>query len=243
MIPWELFPLMVGAVLLAYVIKGIVGFAEGLVVLPLLLLFLDVTFVLPMGLVLFGIGNAYLAIRVRTDLDVRLLMRMAPGVIVGTILGTWALTVVDPGIIELLVALFIMGFAVRVLVQAEKETVVRKQGDASSLVVGMTGGFIDSFMGTGGPPLVMYFDHLGLEKSTFRAACVGTFIMISSTKVVTYGYSGLLNWDVVITGVLLLPVMVVGTFLGMRLHHRIDQTWMKRFVAGLLMVSGMLLFM
>ena len=97
-------------------------------------------------------------------------------------------------------------------------------------------GVLGGLFGTGGPPLIMYFSWLGLNKSAFRATFVILAFAIHLTRVVSYSATGLFSRSTLLTGLCLLPPMILGALVGRRLHDRLDEVLFGRIAAVVLLV-------
>ncbi|PIY59925.1 hypothetical protein COY95_04485 [Candidatus Woesearchaeota archaeon CG_4_10_14_0_8_um_filter_47_5] len=62
------------------------------------------------------------------------------------------------------------------------------------------------------------------------------FLIFDVGRVVTYSFAGMMSWEVLMIGLLLIPGMVIGSLAGMRLHHMLDEKRFKHLVAVVLLV-------
>ncbi|MCX6802471.1 MAG: sulfite exporter TauE/SafE family protein [Candidatus Diapherotrites archaeon] len=234
----EILFLMCLVVLFAYLVKGISGFAEGMIMMSLCLLFLDIKFVLPAMLAVMLAGDIYNSFRLKKDVEWKTIRLAILPAIAGVILGTILLSVLGSALIKIAFGIFVSLFALNLLLSSKKETpgkINRLWGAAA----GFSGGLIEALLGTGGPPVVIYLNHTGLKKAAFRATCAAFFLVFNLARLPAYLFAGILTIDTVLVGIALVPAMVLGTALGMKAHNFFDEKVFAKCVAVLLLLIGL----
>jgi uncharacterized membrane protein YfcA len=228
-------------VALAYVVKGIAGFGEGMVFITLALLFLDIKLILPVAAVLMLFADFYMIYRTRRDADKRVVAMLAVPVTVGVLGGSYALSVMDAGTLRMLVGILVILFSVNMLRGGRDWKLRKRFSGLLCSTAGFFGGLSDGLFGMGGPPIVMYLRYAGLEKAAFRATAVMAFLVYHVFRLVGYSYFGIMTLDSVRMGALLVPGMIIGAVIGMKVHGRLDEAMFSKVVAIILMVAGVAL--
>lgn len=228
-------------VLIAYVIKGATGFGENMLMIPLLLLFYDIKFVLPIILILVLFADIYLIYKFHKAIDKKLLRIFAISSIGGIIIGSWLLNILSGETIKVIFAVFVIIFSLKNLFAKSNSDEKKSIDIVPASAAGFGGGLLSGFIGVGGPPLVMYVDHLNLKKAVFRATLVATFFVFDIQRLITYAYSGLVATDTIKYSIYLIPSMIVGSFVGMKLHSRINEVHFKKVVSVILLFAGVML--
>jgi uncharacterized membrane protein YfcA len=234
----ELLFLMCLIVLFAYLVKGISGFAEGMIMVSLCLLFLDIKFVLPAMLVIMLAGDIYNSIRLRRDADWKTIRFAILPSIAGVILGTILLSALSTALIKTAFGAFVSLFALNLLLSGKQESpskINRLWGAAA----GFFGGLIEALLGTGGPPVVIYLNRAGLKKAAFRATCAAFFLVFNLARLPAYLFAGILTIETASVGIALAPAMVLGTAIGMKAHGFFDEKVFAKCVAVLLLLIGL----
>jgi len=100
---------------------------------------------------------------------------------------------------------------------------------------------VGTLFGTGGPFYVAYLQGRQLDKEAFRATFSTIFLLDGANRIASYALSGFLNER--LFGILfwLAPMMVLGIFVGRRLHTNLSQTTFRRGISVLLILSGSIL--
>lgn len=234
----EILLLMCLVVLFAYLVKGISGFAEGMIMMSLCLLFLDIKFVLPAVLVVMLSGDIYNSVRLKKDIEWKTIRLALLPAVAGVILGTILLSALDSALIKTVFGIFVSLFALTLLLSKNKET-SNRISKWWAAAAGFAGGLIEALLGTGGPPVVIYLKSSGMKKAAFRATCTAFFLAFNLARLPAYLFAGILTIDTALAGIALIPAMVLGTALGMKAHNLFDEKLFAKCVAVLLLLIGL----
>lgn len=224
-------------VLLAYFIRGIAGFGSGLIAVPLLALFLPLTFVVPLILLL-----DFTASLVMGGLDLQRVQwkevgALIPFSIIGVLAGTHLLVnlPVMPMLLALAASVFV--FAIRSLLNIKGEKPVSQWW---AVPAALTGGTVGGLFGTGGPPYVIYLNHRIHDKSRLRATFSALFFMEGAVRIATFLAAGLLLSSSVWGNALgALPLMLAALWLGGHVHTGLTHAQMTRLIGGLLLLASL----
>ena len=222
----------------AFVAKGAMGFGDSLIVVPLFLLFADIKFVLPVVLLTTICADVYLLFNHYKEVHWRGIWVVIITAVVGAVGGTLVLQRAQSDVLKTAFAVFVLLFALRMLFRRPKTTTPREPNTALGAVAGSTAGFIDAVLGTGGPPLIIYYDWLGLAKTAFRATFVMLAFSLHSARVVSYTFTGLISHHMLLTAACLIPPMILGSLVGRKLHNRLNELLFSRIAAAVLIVIG-----
>lgn len=161
------------------------------------------------------------------------------GIAIGIPIGGWMLGWGDPGL--LLRALGLVLLAVGGVFLVSPATRSRPWPDWVSPPVGLVSGLLTGLFGTGGPPLVLYYQLAGIDKAAFRGNLMAIFLFMSLVRLPSYAGLGLITAERVTSSLLVLPAVLTGAWLGHRLQLRIDERTFRRMVSIALLVLGVLL--
>ncbi len=226
--------------LVAYFIRGITGFGSGLISVPMLALFLPLTFVVPMILLLDFTASIVIGgfnfKRVQWDE----LSVLIPVGIVGVVLGTSLLVNLPSGPMLFALAGFVFIYAVRSVLDIHGD---KPASRAWAVPAALTGGTVGALFGTGGPPYVIYLTHRIHDKSNLRATLSALFFTEGLARIISFLFAGLLmTAKVWVAYVAALPLMLGALYLGGRMHLGLTRAQMTRLVGILLLVSSISLF-
>ena len=221
-------------VVFAYGIFAIAGFGSTLIAVPLLAHIFPLKFVIPMVVALDCVGSLRLGFKLRANVQKEEFLPLLPFMVAGMVGGVFLLVGLSPdlllGTLGVLIMLFGMSYAA-------KRVVVRlPRWSASPL--GLAGGLASSAFGVGGPLYVFFLTARGATPDQIRATMPVVFIFTSIARIALFAAAGLFTPDVLIASALLLPVMMLGVYLGNRLHLNLPREQIVRVMGALLIVSG-----
>ena len=231
--------LLAGLILfVAYFIRGISGFGSGLVAIPLLAHLLPLQFVVPWILLLDFTASVALGGRSqdRQAICWREIGWLLPTTLLGILIGATLLVNLPKAPLLIGLGLFVAAFGLRSLLFMHGDSPVSHWW---SLPAGTVGGIVGAMFGTGGPPYVIYLSRRIHNKRQLRATFSGLFIIDGGLRVIIFAFSGLLNQQTLLLACLVgLPVLVLGLYIGHRIHLGLSNKDMTRIIGLILLVSG-----
>jgi uncharacterized membrane protein YfcA len=87
----------------------------------------------------------------------------------------------------------------------------------------------------------IYFDAIRMPKDNFRASMSAVLVALGIVRGLGYLAIDEFNRDVLTTFAIALPMMLIGIFLGDRIHSGLNEMTFRRVVAAALIVSGLAL--
>lgn len=230
---WVVAPLII---VVAYTVFGLSGFGSTVIAVPILAHFLPVGYLVPLMAVLDLVCAAFIGRTGREHVSKAELKRILPFAAIGFILGITLLVGVADRYLRLGLGVFTVAVG---LYSVVNPVLVRTISAWWAVPAGIAGGVFSTLFGAGGPVYVSYFSGRLRDKSQIRST-VSTLISISAfSRVVIYSLSGLLLKLTVLAGLVLLsPFVWIGLKLGGRIHVGLTQEQMRRFVGGMLVLTG-----
>jgi uncharacterized membrane protein YfcA len=223
-------------ILAAYFVFGISAFGSGLVAIPFLTHLWPLSFVLPIMVLLDCVASGSVAVRQRRHAAWRELGIFLPITFVGLVAGVTLLVHLPPDASMAALGATVVIFGVwSMLARAS----VRPVNVAWALPAGFASGVASGAFGVGGPPSVLYLSGRVRDKTALRATLATTLVLSVVTRIALFGASGLMAGSNVILAALLLPFALAGLWLGGRVHLRLSREQFARFVAGLVIASGL----
>jgi len=222
-------------IFVAYVIKGLSGFGSGLVAIPLLAFFLPLPFVVPVMALLSYSGTVYQSLSYRRDVVWRDLWPLLPFSMAGITVALWLLVNADVTLLTFTLGIFIFCYAVYSLLPHK----IKSGSRWWAVPAGGSAGLIGALFGTGGPFYVLYLKMRQVTKQQFRATITMIFLVDGGARMVGYFYSDLFTNKIVILALVLLPVLILGIYVGQHLHIKINDRRFNQVVSALLLISGL----
>jgi uncharacterized membrane protein YfcA len=223
---------------LASVIRSAFGFGEALIAVPLLALVVPVEVAAPVS-VLASITVALIAvIQDWRKIHLRSAIWLVLPTLVGIPLGLVLLKTIPEAVVKALLATVIIAFsAFSLLSRTHREL----KNDNTAWLFGFGAGVLGGAYGMNGPPLVVYGSLRGWSPQHFRATLQGYFLPASMAGMLGYSVAGL--WTPTVTRFYLwsLPLVILATFVGRAINHRMNAHQFVRYVHGGLIMIGVIL--
>ncbi len=163
-----------------------------------------------------------------------------PAAILGIIIGALSFRYLSEHHIKLLIGVIALTFTINYWYKKWRKTPakVRSADPLHGGFWGTLAGFTSFSVHAGGPPINIYLLPQKLDKTLFAGTTVIFFAVVNYFKLIPYAWLGLLQIDNLSTSLVLVALAPVGVYLGMYLHHRINEFWFYVVCYGLLFVTG-----
>ena len=226
------------AVLIAGIGKGGFGGSIGMLATPLIALTTSplqaAAIMLPILCTMDVLGlMAY-----RTRASWRNLALMAPGAVLGIVVGALTFDYMDEDVIRIMIGAIAILFTVKNILPGG----AGKQAAGPSMAKGSfwsgISGFTSFVAHAGGPPVQMYLLPQRLDKTVYVGTTVWFFFLVNYVKLIPYGYLGQLTLDNLATSLILAPLAPLGIWLGLKLHSRVNEAWFYRVIYFFLIIAG-----
>ncbi len=213
--------------LFAATVNGALGYGFSSLTVPVALLFFASRALSPALVLVEVVLNAYVLVVNRRSFSavwrrmIPVLIGLAPGVL----LGSYALSVVNPGVMKLVTYVVLLPL---ILLQASG---LRRPVQAEKLIglpVGFGVGMLYSVTTISGPPLALMLNNQGFVKEEFRAALGVVRVFESSLTAIAYYFLGLYTVESLQLIPFIVPSIVVGLPVGAALIRRMNQETFRR---------------
>lgn len=172
-----------------------------------------------------------------STIDVKLLVI---GGLPGIALGAALYQVASPDVFRVLIGGVSVGFVIWQLMLAYK--VVRlanaRMPDWAGMVIGSVVGFTTFISHAGGPPAAVFLLSRGLSKTQYQATTVLLFWVLNILKFVPYAFLGMFTAQTLMANLVLAPFALLGTWIGVKLHHLVPERLFFGLTYVLLLMTG-----
>jgi uncharacterized protein len=220
----------------AALVTGVAGFAFGIVASAAWLHFLPpaqtTALIVAYGLIVQGVS----VWKLRRSIQFPRLLPFLVGGAIGAPIGVELLHEVPPGAVRLSVGIVLIIFSLYNLMRPQFAPL--RAGKAADGSIGILNGIIGGATGLAGIVATIWCTLRGWprdeQRTTFQPVGVWVFLMTG----LWLGGTGLLGADTLSLFMIGLPLLLVGTWVGLRLYTRLDEAGFRRVVLGLLLISG-----
>ncbi|MGR3490561.1 MAG: sulfite exporter TauE/SafE family protein [Shimia sp.] len=166
-----------------------------------------------------------------------LILAGVPGVALGALLFGAA----NPDVLRILIGTVSLAFVAWSLAKGWGWIATSDQPLATGwgVLTGAVAGFTSFVSHAGGPPIAIYLLSQRLEKLTYQATTVLVFWAVNLMKFGPYAWTGAFTRDTWLAVLMLAPVALLGTWLGIRAHRAIPALWFFRVTYAMLTVTGL----
>lgn len=226
-------------IVLSYSIRGSSGF--GGVTVPLLALIMSLKIVVPVVTVLGLVSSWSILTHDRRHVDWQALRRIAPWSLVGALIGLYFFSALDSrALAQGLGALVVVYGGYSFWTTWRTPGPVAAPMRAVTPVVGGIAGFVGTLFGAmAGMFFAIYLDLLRVEKHAFRATAAAILFGLGIVRGLGYFAVGAFDREALVACAAALPLMALGVFIGNRLHANLDPVQFRRFIALVLVASGL----
>jgi uncharacterized membrane protein YfcA len=238
----SLFLFTAGVLVLAEVIYLVFGFGAGLFSVGLLALVLPGLEDVIVMLLLVSLPVELWVVASRWEkIQWRKILLISAGILVGVPIGTFLLSWESPGLVLAMLVALLMTVGLAFLVNPRRVSVSWPRWSAPP--VGMLSGLLFGLLGAGGPPLVFYYQLQGFDKTTFRDHLIAVFFLVSLLRTSSYSISGLVTAPRLLSALAVFPAVLLGAWLGNRIHLRLSESVFRRLLGIVLLFLGVVLLL
>ena len=218
----------------AYLVRGIAGFGSGLIAIPLLAIFHPLSLVVPIVVLLDYLGSAAQGVKNRNAIKWSELTPLLPFTLLGCVIALFLFSSIDPVALKRALGVFVLVFAVYQILPLPD----LRGSRIWAFPAGLLGGLVGTIFGTGGPFYMIYLSLRGLGKTETRASFASYFFIDGSIRLIGFLLIGMLNKQLFVTFIVMLPAAAIGLLVGGRVHTEISNNTFKYFISLLLVFSG-----
>jgi uncharacterized membrane protein YfcA len=231
--------LFLAATFAAAFVAGVAGFAFGLVAAAVWLHILTplqtAILIIALGLVVQGTA----VWKLRRALEWLRLWPFLAGAAAGVPVGVAILGFADPAHVRRSVGALLVLYSLYGLARPAVEPIAA--GAAADAGVGFLNGVLGGMTGLAGVLVTIWCGLRGWSKDEQRAVFQPVGVAIFAMSALWLGARGAMAADTVWLFALGLPAVLTGTWLGLKLYARLDETAFRRIVLVLLLASGIAL--
>lgn len=229
-----MFWIYAAAVVLAYTVKGLTGFANTLVFSTVMSFFTDIKLITPIEIILGTPSNIFIAVRERRSFHWRVVLPLATLMVIGCIPGALFLKFGNP---ELIKMFFGIGVTLVGLQTLLTERLNLKPNRIALCIIGIIAGVMCGMYGIGAL-LVAYVTKTTDTPEEFRANVCFVFILVDIFRAILYISTGIFTAEIFIWALKLAPFMAVGMAIGTFLAGRLRADLVKKIIMVMLVLSG-----
>ena len=225
----------------AALVAGLAGFAFGLVAaaawLHILTPLQTATLIIAFGLIVQGIA----VWKLRGSLRWNRLWPFLLGGAVGVPIGVAVLSMANPDYMRAAIGALLVLYSIHGLIRPQTKLIAAGSASADT-GIGLLNGIVGGATGLAGIVVTIWCGLRGWPKDVQRTVFQPIGVAIFAMSALWLGLGGALNADVFRLFITGLPILLAGTWLGLKLYGRLDEAGFRKVVLIVLLLSGVALF-
>ena len=153
--------------------------------------------------------------------DLELVKSIIPLTLFGVIIGTITYSFLSDNSIRIILGVIACGFGLEYFVNKSKKII--KSSKVAGTFWSTLAGFTSFTIHAGGLPLSFYLLPMRLDRRKYVATLAIVFLALNLFKMIPYAYFGQINFQNLLTSILLLPLAPIGVYVGAYLTERVSQ--------------------
>lgn len=222
-------------ILLASVVQGATSFGFSLLALPLLGLIFELKIVVPTLVVFSVFLNFIILFKLKMKPHLKEIGLLAIFAVVCIPIGVQLLIIVDESTLKFFISILLIAISL-IMISGVKLNIKNK--NLSYIITGILSGILNGAVSLSGPPVVVLLANDNKNKNEFRSSLTFLFVILNIVTIALYLKNGLFDNPELINMMFLLPVMAVGTYIGIYVGNKIDDVIFKKIVLILLLLMG-----
>ncbi|MDB5762512.1 MAG: putative permease [Herminiimonas sp.] len=162
-------------------------------------------------------------------------------VLIGTLIGTHVLFMLDAEPLKLFLAAIIVLYLQQNKIRQFDWTMIKRNPNKAAVYFGLLGGFLSGTVNVTVPPLVIYFAALGLESVAMTQILNFCFLVGKSTQAATLLSSGTFSSPFLAQSAQLTVISCAGLMLGIHLQRKIRPETYQAILRKLLWLMAIVL--
>jgi len=225
-------------VVLSYSVRGSAGFGGATV--PLIALVLSLKIVVPLVTFLGLLSSCAILLKDHRHVSWRDTRKVIPYCLIGVLIGLYFFKTLDARALGHALGVLVLAYGgYSFWITVRPGLGFRLPAKVVAPLAGSVAGFIGTMFGAmAGMFFAIYLDYLKLGKNEFRATMAAILLALGLFRGIGYLSVGAFDRNVLIVCATAVPLMLVGVFLGNRIHANLNQLAFKRFVALIFIASG-----
>lgn len=213
-------PILMVVAFIAATLAAVSGFGGAAVLLPVLTIFFGMRLAVPILTVAQLTGNGSRVWFNRRELNYKVVGWFALGGVPMAVVGSFLFARAPMSLLTRTLGAFLIAMALWRRFRPHSTPKIPLRGFA---ILGAISSFLSALLGSVGPLMAPFFLFYGLVKGAYIGTEAFATVVMHVTKLVIYRQQSVLPLAAIISGLVLGPVMILGSFTGKKILDRIPE--------------------
>jgi uncharacterized membrane protein YfcA len=182
-------------------------------------------------------SNVFVVIWSVKSIDSRRIFPMSIGSLLGIPIGAWIISIIAQSVLKIIIGAVIIAFAASLVFRASKK--IRHERIGGSIAGFLSGIFMTS-TSLGGPPVILFMHGQDWPKQVIHPSLAAYFLWLTTFSLIALSVSNQVHTGTLITAASLLPAMLIGVVIGMRIFHKTNQARFRKVTIVIVSIAGVL---
>lgn len=224
------------AILVGYLVFGMIGFGTTLVAGPVLAHVLSVSTLVPALALTDFIAACTNGFRLGPQVARQEVWRLVPSMFAGSAVGAWLLFSIPVNTLMLLLGVFVVLYALNGLRPKAPQAPLAARW---AWLFGASGGVLSALFGAGGWVYSIYLSRRLEDPQQIRATQTAVLVVSSFIRVGLFVAAGrYFDLQLIMLVLMLLPAMALGLYLGHHITLRLNRQRFMQVLYGVLLLTG-----
>lgn len=222
----------------SYALRGSTGFG-GFAAMPLLALVVPMKVLVPVWTLLTISSSATLFGKDRKHVSLPMILRILPSCVLGIALGLYLFKTLDAAWLTRGLGVLVSGYGLYALWQTRGGGPAKPPPRAIATAASFLAGAVGTVFGTMASIFfAIYMDAIRVTKEQFRGTLAALMMTLAVIRGIGYFAVGEFGRESLLLFAAALPFMLIGIFLGDRIHTGMSEITFRRVVCAILILSG-----
>ena len=229
---------VVPAIILYGIAKSGLGGSISLISVPLMTVVMPLQQALAIILPILIFSDIIAVYRFRREFNFSILKVIVPFAAVGIIIGSLTFSYFSENLLKFIVGIMGFLFAGHYFLFKKEKTTLSKQNFLKGAICSSIAGFSSFCVHSGGTPTSLYLLPLRLKKEIYVGTRVIFFCFVNLFKLPLYIFLSMMSFDTLYQSISLLPLAVIGIFIGYKLLKIIEENLFYNIIYALILISS-----
>ncbi len=229
---------VVPAIILYGIAKSGLGGSISLISIPLMTLVMPLSQALAIILPILIFSDIIAVYRFRKEFDLSTLKIMVPFSAVGIIIGSYSFSYFSEDLLKLIVGIMGFIFSGHYFIFKKKKIIPSKKNLFKGAICSTVAGFTSFCVHAGGTPTSLYLLPLRLKKEIYVGTRIIFFSFVNLFKLPLYVHLSMVNLKTISQSLMLIPLAVVGIFIGYRILKIIEENLFYSIIYALIFLTS-----
>lgn len=223
--------------IVAAMVQGLSGFGTALICISILPYIMDYKVALPIIYIASGTINLLLVLKMHRNIQWKLLIMPVFFSLLGRFAGMLLFTNLESNVLIIILGILIISISTLQLTILKKIKI--KPNHKNGAIAGLLSGILGGISGAGGPPIVLYYMNLGLNKHEYISTVQMTFLVGSLFSILLMAMAGNYTAGNLTYAAVAVAGVLIGTFIGQKIFDFIKQDHLQKSVNYVLLAMGL----